>query len=214
MTIESLSLQADPRSVKGKKVKELRRLGLTPIHVYGRGIEPAALQADTSTLRKIVARAGSNIPVTVKGEGGSRFAFIREVQRHPLTEDILHVDFLQVPLTETIRSEVPVYLIGEAPAVRLMNGRLNQALNSLQVESFPLEVPQFVEVDVSSLEDFERSIYVSDISLGDKVTILNDPEELVARVNTTHAAVEEAEMPAEVGLVGGEPAAESEEDSG
>ena len=58
-----------------------------------------------------------------------------------------------------------------------MDGALNQALNSLQVESFPLDVPQFVEVDVSSLENFERSIYVSDISLGDKVTVLNDPEE-------------------------------------
>ena len=214
MTIESLSLQAEPRSVKGKKVKELRRLGSTPIHVYGRGIEPAALQADAATLRKIVSQAGSNIPVTINEEGGSRFAFIREVQRHPLTEDILHVDFLQVPLTETIRSEVPVYLIGEAPAVRLMDGMLNQALNSLQVESLPLDVPQFVEVDVSSLEDFERSIHVSDLSLGDKVTILNDPEDLVARVNAPHAAVEEAEMPAEVGLVGGEPGAESQGDNG
>ncbi len=214
MTTESLALEAEPRSVKGKKVKELRRLGLTPIHVYGRGIEPAALQADTATLRKIVAQAGSNIPVTVKEEGGSHFAFVREVQRHPLTEDILHVDFLEVPLTETIRSEVPVYLVGEAPAVRLMDGVLNQALQSLQVESFPLDVPQFVEVDVSSLEDFERSIHVSDISLGDKVTVLNDPEELVARVNAQSAAVEEVEAPAEVGLVGGEPGAEPEEETG
>ena len=213
MTTESLSLQAEPRSVTGKKVKGLRRLGLTPIHVYGRGIEPAALQADATTLRKIVSQAGSNIPVTVEGEGSSRFAFIREVQRHPLTEDILHVDFLQVPLTETIRSEVPVYLIGEAPAVRLMDGALNQALNSLQVESLPLAVPQFVEVDVSSLEDFERSIYVSDISLGDNVTILNDPEELVARVNAPAAAVEEAEAPSEVELVGGESADESQQAS-
>ena len=214
MTTESLSLQAEPRSVTGKKVKELRRLGLTPIHVYGRGIEPAALQADTATLRKIVAQAGSNIPVTVRGDGDARFAFIREVQRHPLTEDILHVDFLQVPLTETIRSEVPVYLVGEAPAVRLMDGALNQALQSLQVESFPLDVPQFVEVDISSLEDFERSIHVSDISLGDKVTVLNDPEELVARVNAPSAAVEEVEAPAEVELVGGEPGAQPEEATG
>ena len=213
MTMESLSLQTEPRSVIGKKVKVLRRLGLTPIHVYGRGIEPVALQADTATVRKIVSQAGSNIPVTVEGEGDSRFAFIREVQRHPITGDVLHVDFLQVPLTETIRSEVPVYLIGEAPAVRFMDGALNQALNSLQVESLPLAVPQFVEVDVSSLEDFERSIYVSDISLGDQVTILNDPEELVARVNAPAAAVEEAEAPAEVGLVGGESTDESQEAS-
>ncbi len=214
MTTESLALEAEPRSVKGKKVKELRLLGLTPIHVYGRGIEPAALQADTATLRKIVAQAGSNIPVTVKEEGGSHFAFVREVQRHPLTEDILHVDFLEVPLTETIRSEVPVYLVGEAPAVRLMDGVLNQALQSLQVESFPLDVPQFVEIDVSSLEDFERGIHVSDISLGDKVTVLNDPEELVARVNAQSAAVEEVEAPAEVGLVGGGPGTEPEEETG
>lgn len=215
MTMESLSLQAEPRSVIGKKVKVLRQLGLTPIHVYGRGTEPAALQADAVTLRKIVAQAGSNVPVTVNVDRDSHFAFIREVQRHPLTEDILHVDFLQVPLTETIRSEVPVYLVGEAPAVRLMDGVLNQALYSLQVESLPLDVPQFVEVDVSSLEDFERGIHVSDISLGDKVTVLNDPEELVARVNAPQAVVEEVEAPAEVELVGGDDSQEaSEEDSG
>ena len=214
MTTESLSLQAEPRSVTGKKVKGLRRLGLTPIHVYGRGIEPAALQADTLTLRKIVAQAGSNVPVTVNEEHGSHFAFIREVQRHPLTEDILHVDFLQVPLTETIRSEVPVYLIGEAPAVRLMDGVLNQALQSLQVESLPLDVPQFVEVDVSSLEDFERGIHVSDVSLGDKVTVLNDPEELVARVNAPQAAVEEVDAPAEVELVGDDESQEAPEEGG
>ena len=215
MTMESLSLQAEPRSVTGKKVKVLRRLGLTPIHVYGRGTEPTALQANAATLRRVVAQAGSNVPVTVNVDRDSHFAFIREVQRHPLTEDILHVDFLQVPLTETIRSEVPVYLVGEAPAVRLMDGALNQALHSLQVESLPLDVPQFVEVDVSSLEDFERGIHVSDISLGDKVTILNDPEDLVARVNAPQAVVEEVEAPAEVELVGGDGSQEaSEEDSG
>ena len=75
-------------------------------------------------------------------------------------------------------------------------------------------MPQFVEVDVSSLEDFERGIHVSDLNLGDKVNVLNDPEELVARVNAPAAVVEEVGAPAEVELVGGEPAAESEEDSG
>lgn len=193
-TSDSISLQATPRSVTGKHVRFLRRAGVTPIHLYGRETDSLALQVDSTVLLDVLAKAGRNVPVSVSVEGSatSHFAFIREVQRHPVTEAVLHVDFYQVPVTEAMRAAVPVYLIGDAPAVRLLSGNLTQALHTVEVECLPLEVPQYVEVDISGLEDFEQGIYVSSLDMGQAVTILTAPEELIVRVNPPRVEVEAA----------------------
>ena len=217
--MDSLTLEAEPRVVTGRKVAGLRRMGITPIHIYGKGIESSSLQADSPSLQKVVVRAGGSVPVTltVKGSTGSHLAFIREVQRHPMTEAILHVDFYQVSLAETMRAQVPIYLVGEAPAVRLHEGVVMQALHSLEVECLPLDVPQLVEVDISGLEDFEMAVHVYDVSFADSVTIITDSSDLIARVNPPRVVVEdivpkaegeEAEI-AKVGEEGPEASAES-----
>ena len=201
MATQSLSFEASPRELIGKSVKELRRTGIVPIHVYGSGFESLNLQASVSVVRSIVAKAGTNIPVTVSVAGldSPLFSFIREVQRHPLTEAILHVDFLRVPLMQPMTSAVPITIVGEAPAVRYMGGVLNQALQTIQVECLPLDIPQGVEVDISTLESFDRSIYVSDIDLGPKVTILSGPGEMIARINAPRVAVEEGALQSQEG---------------
>ena len=197
MTTQDLTLELEPRTVIGKQVRQLRRQGITPTHLYGMGMEPLNLQAESATVQRIVVQAGGNIPVsvTVKGHQKPYFAFIREVQRHPLTESILHVDFYQVTMTEVMQAEVPVYLVGEAPAVRMLSGVLFQALHSFRVECLPLDVPQYVELDIAQLDDFEKSLRISDIRVGDKVTILNDPQEVVARVSAPRVAVEDEAIP-------------------
>ena len=192
--MQALTLQAEHRSVTGKKVTSLRRQGITPIHLYGKGTSSLSLQADSALLQRLVIQAGGTSPVavSVKGSEATHLTFIREVQRHPITEAILHVDFYQVPTTETIRAEVPVYLTGEAPAARVLGGVLFQALHSIEVACLPLEVPRFVEVDVSGLEDFEQAISVSSITLDPSVTIITDAAEMIARVNPPRVVVEEA----------------------
>lgn len=199
--MDTLTLQLEPRSVVGKKVGALRRQGITPTHLYGMGIEPLILQGESPVLQRLVASAGGNIPVTVSitGEEGSHLTFIREVQRHPVTEAILHVDFFQVPMTEVTQAEVPVILVGESPAVRLNSGILFHALHTILVECLPLDVPQSVELDISGLDDFEKALRGSDIDLGDKVTVLTDPDELIVRVNPPRVVVEEAAAVGEEG---------------
>ena len=211
--MDSLTLQLEPRSVVGRKVGALRRQGITPAHLYGMGIEPLILQAESPALQRLVASAGGNIPVTVSitGEEGSHLAFIREVQRHPVTEVILHVDFFQVPMTEVTQAEIPVHLVGESPAVRLSNGILFHALHTILVECLPLDVPPSVELDISVLDDFEKALRRSDIDLGDKVTILTDPNEVIARVNPPRVVVEEVAAVAAEGEEGADAAAEHEE---
>jgi large subunit ribosomal protein L25 len=207
---ESITLQAAPRSASRKQVRFLRRAGITPIHLYGKETDSLSLQVDTPVLLGVIARAGRTAPVSVTIEGSTtaHFAFVREVQRHPVTEAVLHVDFYQVPMTETMRAAVPVLLTGEAPAVRLLSGNLTQALQTLEVECLPLDVPQVVEVDISGLENFEHGIYVSSLDLGRSVTVITAPEELIVRVNPPRVEVEAVagEGVAEEGVEGEAPA--------
>ncbi len=189
MTTQQHVFETQPRTVLRKKLGALRRSGITPVHLYGKSIQPMTLQADSQNVRRLIATVGPNTPVyvTVAGSPDRHFAFIREIQRHPVSERILHVDFYEVPLTETMEAEVPIRLVGEAPAVRLLKGNLLHALQSITVESLPLDIPQQVEVDVSRLINFDVSVTVADIKVSDKVKILTPLDEMVARVTPPRA---------------------------
>ena len=181
--MEEQTLSLSQRTVTGKKVKQLRRQGILPVHMYGRGIDSMSLQGVAGDLRRLLPRIGTNIPVSVRVEGneGENVCFVRDVQRHPVTEDLLHIDFIRVDVTQTISAEVPIALIGFAPAT-LRGGTLLQPLTSLLVEALPMNIPATVEADVSGLDDFEKSIVVRDIPIADNVTVLTDRDEFVARV--------------------------------
>ena len=181
--MEEQTLSLSQRTVTGKKVKQLRRQGILPVHMYGRGIDSMSLQGVAGDLRRLLPRIGTNIPVSVRVEGneGENVCFVRDVQRHPVTEDLLHIDFIRVDVTQTISAEVPIALIGSAPAT-LRGGTLLQPLTSLLVEALPMDIPATVEADVSGLDDFEKSIVVRDIPIADNVTVLTDQDEFVARV--------------------------------
>ena len=215
MDVQNLSLSR--RTVTGKKVKRLRKQGILPVHMYGSGIESQALQAELGELRRVLPRVGTNIPVSVAVDGSDdeNICFVREVQRHPVTEDLLHVDFIRVDITQTISAEVPITLIGSAPATQ-QGGTLLQPLTSLLVEALPMNIPVSVEADVSGLDDFEKSIVVSDITVADNVTVLTDSDEFVARVTPprvetdTFDLEDEEEFEGEEGAEGEE--AEEEEE--
>ena len=207
------SIRLSPRNVTGKHVKRLRRRGMVPVHVYGRDLAPEALQVEAQVLRRILPRVGTNVPLSVEVEGqkGENICFVREVQRHPVTEDVLHVDFLRVDVSRTIRAEVPIVITGSAPAVRNMGGTLLQALQNVLVESLPMNVPPSVEIDVSELDDFEKAIYVREVSVDPSVTVLTDANELIARVSQPRIeVVEEEEVPEEEAVEDGEAPAEGE----
>lgn len=194
-----LELQVLPREVLGKKVKALRRQGVTPANIYGHGIESRAVQADTSTVAHLLRTAGRNaiISLQVQGEDASRSVMVRAAQRDPVTDRLLHVDFYQVSLTEKMRAEVRVVLVGTAPAVTELGGVLLQGLDSVTVEALPGDIPPQFEVDVSRLEQFDDSIHVKDLVLGPSVTLLTDLEPVIAKVAAPRLAAElEAEAEA------------------
>ena len=212
MDVQSLRLQ--PRSVLGKKVKILRRQGLVPVHMYGKGTEALALQVEGRTLQRALSAVGGNVPLSVEVDGreGESICFVREVQRHPVTESLLHVDFMSVDVTETIQAEVPVVLSGNAPAAIQMGGTLLQPLQTLLVESLPMSIPGSYEVDVSGLDDFEKGIFVRDLPPTADVTVVTDPDELIARVSAPRIEAEEEVSEEEEGLEEGEEGEEGAEE--
>jgi large subunit ribosomal protein L25 len=181
----------------GKKVRQMRRQGLTPGNIFGRHVESAAIQIPTPTLTHILRTTGRNEIVYLRLDGETpRPTLIRHVQRHPINAAILHVDFQQVSLTEKVRLEVPIVLTGTAPAVATMGGTLLHSLDYITVEALPREIPSQVEVDVSGLEGLEVAIHVRDIPVPAGLTVLTNPDLLVATVAPPRVeeavAVEEA----------------------
>ena len=191
MDVQSVKLT--PRTVIGKKVKRLRKAGILPVHVYGTSEAPLSLQGDLLAFRKLIPQVGTNIPVSleVEGQDGQDLCFVREVQRHPVTEDLLHVDFIRVDVSQTTRAEVPIILIGDAPATR-QGGTLLQPLQTILVEALPMNMPASLDVDVTGMDDFEKAIFVRDVAVGSNVTVISDSDEMVARVIPPRVEVEEA----------------------
>jgi len=199
--MEQLELQVAERKILGKKVRFLRRQGITPLHVFGHGIESKALQCDTAKLKRVLAEAGKTRLINLKldKEKSPRTVVVREVQIEPLTGESLHVDFYQVKMAEAVKVEVPIILIGEAPALKLKENTLAQELNTLSVECLPAKIPASIEVNIGSLTDSEQTVRVADIKLDEGITALNDPGLVVVRITSRPVErVEEAVVVEEV----------------
>lgn len=177
------TLELESRDLLGKKVETLRRSGLLPVHMYGPDIDSQSLQGDSKLLARLVLEVGTNIPVsvTVKGSDNVNMCFVREIQRHPVTENILHVDFLRVDTSKVVRAEVPIILEGVAPASQ-RGGTLMQPLQNLVVEALPMDIPVSLQIGVTDLDDFEKSLYVSDLVVPDNIALISSLDDLIARV--------------------------------
>jgi large subunit ribosomal protein L25 len=196
-----LKIEASQREILGKKTRFLRREGVTPTHLFGHGLKSIPLQCDTAELKRIIARAGMTrlIDLEVEGDKQPRSVFIREIQREPVGGGLLHVDFYQVKRTEKIRADVPIVLVGEAPAMKEKGRTLTHSLTSLSVESLPDKLPPQIEIDLSQLEEVEQAVFVRDITLSPEVTVITDPDQMVVRVSEARVVEEEVveeEVPA------------------
>jgi len=196
--VTDLILKANHRNTMKKKTRFLRRQGITPTHVFGHNLESLPLQCDTAELKSLIAKAGKTRPVKLKidSEKQERSVFIREIQRNEITKQLLHVDFYQVRKGEKIAVDVPIVLVGEAPAMKLKGRMITHGIASLSIECLSESVPPQIEVDLSSLEESEQPICVRDIVLGKDITVHSDPEQLIVKVSETF--VESAEGAAEV----------------
>ena len=193
-----LQISVDARSVTGKHTKRLRAAGIVPGVLFGKTAGSVSLQLDAKELDQLYRQAGRTSIVKVSVAGGSpTSAVIKSLQRHPLTGRALHVDFFAPDLTLEMTVDVPIVFSGEAPAVEATGGSLFTSLDHIKVKALPSDLPHEVAVDVTSLVDLDAAIHVSDLAFAETVTVLNDPDELVAKVMPPRVEVEEEPVVAE-----------------
>jgi large subunit ribosomal protein L25 len=183
--MDRIELKVASREILGKRVKHLRRQGITPVHIFGHGIESLALQCDTKELERVLSRAGQTrlIDLKLAKEKKPRTVVVREFDRDWRRGELVHVDFYQVKMEEKIRLEIPVVLIGEAPALKAKTNMLDHALGTLTVECLPAKIPGSIEVDISYLAELDQAIRVKDITLDKDITVLNNPDLVVAKIS-------------------------------
>ena len=187
--MEKVVLKAERRDVIGKQVKAMRRAGKLPAVIYGRHMDPVSVSLDAHDASLVLGRLTSSSLVTIDLDGKEYPALVREKQRDYIKNRLLHVDFLTVSLTETLRASVAVNLVGVSAAVKDFNAVLVTNLQSLEVECLPADLPERIDVDISVLARPGEGIRVRDVQVPDKVRLLDDPETMVAVA--TFAKVEE-----------------------
>ncbi len=185
---ENYVLEAEARTIVGKKVSQLRREGLVPVAVYGPKVEPMNLQIHYRPLQVALMKAGGTNLIDINIDGSIQTVLAREVQRDVLRGDILHVDFFVVDLTEKIRIDVPIHFVNESPAVATRKGILITGPTVLTIETLPSNLLSEIEIDLSGLNDVGDAVHVRDLNLASEISIINDPDEMIARISQTSAA--------------------------
>lgn len=181
--MDTMSLELQSRD-KNTKAKDLLGKNLIPVEFYGKGVENQSLQVDYQTFRKLFRVAGTNTVIELSVDGGSKKtnALVQDVTYHPATDQITHVDFINVRMDQPIHTQVPVVLSGLAPAVKELGGTLMHHLHEVDVKCLPKDLVHSIEVNVDSLVDFSVFIRVKDLKVSDAVELLNDPEDVVVTV--------------------------------
>jgi large subunit ribosomal protein L25 len=177
------SLVATDRQVTGKAVARLRREGRLPAVVYGHGVASTNVSVDSHEFELLRRKAGPNtlIDLTVDGKRPNP-VLVHDIQVHPVSRKPLHIDLFLVRMTEELTVDVPLVPIGVSPAIEEANGTLIHATESVRVRALPDHLPQSIQYSIESLVDFETAIHVRDLDIPSDVTLLNDPDDLVARV--------------------------------
>ena len=178
-------LQADKRTVTGRKVKTLRREGILPANVFGKKIKSQSLQVSLVDFAKVAAAVGETglVDLLVKNEDKPRPVLITNIHTDPVLGRPLHTDFHQVDLTEKVTANIPVELVGESPAVKEKSAVLITLLDEIEVEALPTDLPEKFAVDISALKEFNDSILVKDLQIDTAlITLKADPEAQIAMV--------------------------------
>src|SRR3990170_7517922 len=175
--MEQVSLSAQKRTVLGRKVKTLRREGVIPAHVFGHKVKTIHVQVKAGEFDKVVEKTGETGIIDLAVDGEKRPVLVKNVQTHPVSDIPLHIDFYQVNLAEKVKVDVPLEIIGEAPAVHKKIGLLLTPVTELEIEALPGDIPDKIEIDITALDEVGKEIKVKDLKIDrSKIQIHADSE--------------------------------------
>lgn len=203
--MEKVVIKATKRAVTGKHVATLRREGKLPGVLYGHNINSVPITMDLKETSMILGKLSGSSIVTIELDGQEHAALVREKQRDYIKSLLIHVDFQAVSLTEKLRTDVGIELIGLSPAVKDFNAMIVSGIEAVEVECLPQDLPEKIEVDISNLKEIGDSIYLRDIPVPQNVEFLTDPNELIAVAQFIKEEVVEEAVVEEVEATGTEP---------
>ena len=209
--MDKIVITARTRDVFGKKLASMRKSGDLPAIVYGQEKENEPVILNTHEFSRIFSQAGQNTIIELKvDQDKSSNVLIQDIARHPVTNDITHADLLRINMSQSIKANVPLSFVGEASAVYQLEGTLLTNIEEVEVETLPAKLPASIEVDISGLDDFEKTIHIKDLNIPEGVEVLVDEDELICKVEPPRSqeeidALDEEiveEIPAEEGEEG------------
>lgn len=199
--MNKLTLKAETRKLSGRKVKKLRLQGFIPANIYGRKFKSHSIQVDKKDFEKVFSEAGETGLVEIIVDKEKKPVLIHNLQKEPVSDAILHVDFLQVDLKQKVSAMVPVVLVGESPAEKQSLGTVVQYFTEIEVEALPEDLPDKFEVDLSKLSEVDHAVQVKDIKVDpSKVEIKKDVNEIIVKVEPPKEEKEEVAPAAEVAV--------------
>ena len=208
--MSEVTLAAESGRITGSRSSgRLRGEGRIPGVVYGHGIDPVSVSVDRKQLRAVLhTDAGHNAVINLEIGSDKHLTIVKDLQRHPVRNEVVHIDFLVVNRNEAVTVDVPIVLEGESAAVKEASGTVDQQLFTLSVNTTPVNIPNELVVDVSTM-DIGDSIRVGDLELPSGVTTDVDPEEAIAIAQVTRATIEAEQLEEEAAA--GEDLAETAE---
>ena len=209
--MEQTPLVAQNRTILGKKVKNLRKEGFIPAHIFGNKIETSHVQVKAGDFAKVFEKVGETgiIALTIRGNLSSEASakdeqkpvMVRDTQVNPISDDLYHIDFYQVNLSEKVKVNVPLEIIGQSPAVEKKIGLLLTPITEVEVEALPGDLPENIEIDITNLINIDDEFKVKDLKVDrSKIEVLTDEELVVAQIGelvTKEMEELEAEVEAE-----------------
>ena len=215
------TLSAKIRKDFGKKTKSLRNKDKIPAVVYGPGVKNLSLEVGYEEFEEVFKETGESslVSLEIEGEKKKRPVLIYEVQKNPVTDRFLHVDFYQASLKEEVEAAIPLVFEGVSPVVKEFGGTLIKDITEVEVKALPQNLPHEIKVNVEGLKTFEDRVLIKDLVVSKEVKILKEPKEVVVSVLPPEKVEEELEKPIEekveeVEKVDGKKEKEGEEEAG
>ena len=196
----TLHLKAKKREAGGN-LSAMRKAGSVPAVLYGAKVESTPIAVSATEFKKIWKQAGESTIVSLDVEGEGFDVLIQDVERDPVTDAPVHIDFYAVDKDKKVSVHVPLVFEGEAPAVKNLGGTLVKVLHEIEVEGLPKDLPHDIAVDVSLLSDLDSHIAVKDISLPSGITAVTDAEEIIVSVAAPRDEEEETAEEADISSI-------------
>jgi large subunit ribosomal protein L25 len=181
--METPTLAASIRTALGNRAKDVMKEQKIPAIVYGHGVDARSISVPASDFRRVFMKAGSSTLIDLAVDAAPPVkVLIKEVQYHPTRPQPIHIDFLQVRMTEKMSVTIPLVFIGESEAVKVLGGTLMKAMDHVDIECLPADIPHEVTVDISVLNTFDDAITVADLKLPKGVEVTTHSELTIAFV--------------------------------